>query len=318
MGGAEPTVRIEIADSGEGIPDDVLSQDLYFGKAGAIALLAPGLPANATIFDRGPLEADQRYEWRVDQVDADGTTESDVWFFTTSPDGLPARAETVHPRHLAPRAYLSPSLSLRWSAVADADEYRVYFGTSYPLGLLATVTETFADPGPLSAGETYYWRVDTVNSSGTRHGWERRFRTDACLEGGVIGAPYCAANVNSTGLPATIEARGSTALADDCLILEAGQLPTGKLGYFIAGPNQLFIPNPGGSQGNLCVGGPLKRLLPPPLNSRESGAISFSLDLSAVPQVGAILPGETWNFQSWFRDDGSTSNFTNAVELTFQ
>jgi hypothetical protein len=31
-----------------------------------------------------------------------------------------------------------------------------------------------------------------------------------------------------------------------------------------------------------------------------------------------IAPGETWNFSTWFRDVGSTSNFTDGISITFQ
>jgi hypothetical protein len=34
----------------------------------------------------------------------------------------------------------------------------------------------------------------------------------------------------------------------------------------------------------------------------------------------AVLAGETWNFQAWYRDlnPTTTSNFTNAVSIAFQ
>ena len=47
------------------------------------------------------------------------------------------------------------------------------------------------------------------------------------------------------------------------------------------------------------------------------------LDLTSVPQpMGsvAVLGGETWNFQAWFRDSSmgaSTSNFSDGLEMTF-
>jgi hypothetical protein len=37
-----------------------------------------------------------------------------------------------------------------------------------------------------------------------------------------------------------------------------------------------------------------------------------------VAGVNAPAPGETWHFTTWFRDVGATSNFTDAVSLTFQ
>jgi hypothetical protein len=32
----------------------------------------------------------------------------------------------------------------------------------------------------------------------------------------------------------------------------------------------------------------------------------------------AVLPGDTWNFQAWYRDVGGTNNSTDGVEITFQ
>lgn len=32
----------------------------------------------------------------------------------------------------------------------------------------------------------------------------------------------------------------------------------------------------------------------------------------------AVLPGDSYNFQYWFRDVGSTSNFSDALSVTFQ
>ncbi len=48
---------------------------------------------------------------------------------------------------------------------------------------------------------------------------------------------------------------------------------------------------------------------------------SIQIDLTAVPQPAglvAVVPGETWNFQCWYRDVGNTNNFTDAVSVTFQ
>ena len=32
----------------------------------------------------------------------------------------------------------------------------------------------------------------------------------------------------------------------------------------------------------------------------------------------AVQPGDTWNFQAWYRDIGNTNNFTDAVAVTFE
>ena len=44
------------------------------------------------------------------------------------------------------------------------------------------------------------------------------------------------------------------------------------------------------------------------------------VDLNGIPSGSgfvAVQPGETWNFQCWYRD-GATSNFTDAVSITFE
>ena len=136
-----------------------------------------------------------------------------------------------------------------------------------------------------------------------------------------IGTSYCGPAVsNSSGGPAEITALGSAIVADDELRLEVTGLPAGQPGYFLASQTQGFVANPGGSQGNLCLGGNLARLLPPVLVSDAAGEYALDLDVGNVPAIGAILPGETWNFQSWFRDmnPGSTSNFTDGVGVAFQ
>ena len=75
-----------------------------------------------------------------------------------------------------------------------------------------------------------------------------------------IGTVYCDPAVpNSTGQPATITATGSNAVSDDDVTLRATSLSPDKLGYFIVSQTTGFVSNPGGSQGNLCLGGGIGR-----------------------------------------------------------
>ena len=76
---------------------------------------------------------------------------------------------------------------------------------------------------------------------------------------------------------------------------------------------------PPGSSGRLCIGGgQLVRLLPPKLDSGPGGTFSHAPGTTGPPLIGAVVPGQTWNYQAWFRDAGSTSNFTDAVSVTFE
>ena len=141
--------------------------------------------------------------------------------------------------------------------------------------------------------------------------------------GDGIGTLYCDAAVNSTGRDATIIGTGSAELALNDLTLTVIDLPFLSSGYFVVSRNQGFIPNPGGSQGNLCVGANTGRYLGQVGNSGFVGSFSISVDSTAMPQptmTTPVLPGETWNFQCWYRDQnpGNTSNFSRGYSVTFQ
>lgn len=134
-----------------------------------------------------------------------------------------------------------------------------------------------------------------------------------------IGERYCSPAVpNSTGQPGVIEALGSPVAGGNPLCLRATQLPPNQFGYFVASTTQGFVMNPGGSQGNLCLGGSIKRYAKQVQNSGSDGAFTIEVDTTAPPAV--IQPGESWNFQGWYRDQnpGPTSNFTDAVTVDFQ
>ncbi len=143
---------------------------------------------------------------------------------------------------------------------------------------------------------------------------------------GGIGTAYCGpAVVNSTGVPAEIIAIGNPVAAGNNVTLEASDLPLNSFGFFLTSQTQGFVANPGGSQGNLCLGGAIGRFVGPGQiqNSGTAGSISLLLDLTLMPQPTgpvAVVAGETWNFQAWYRDavgGSAVSNFTNGTELMF-
>lgn len=161
---------------------DAASQVLYFGPEGAVQQVAV-LPISATTFtpDRAlvsgifRLEADRTYHWRMDQTSAAGTTEGDVWIFTTSEAGLPGTATVIAPPHLDHNVVVSGGFVLAWMSGADATLHDVYFGPTFPLDYKGSQAGTTFDPGPLRAGATYYWRIDETTPYGTVVGWTWRF-----------------------------------------------------------------------------------------------------------------------------------------------
>jgi len=77
-------------------------------------------------------------------------------------------------------AGVSAATSLEWSAASGADSYDVFLNTSSNLGgaYVGSTQGTSFEPGSLTAGATYYWRVDAVNSDGVTAGPVWSFSVD--------------------------------------------------------------------------------------------------------------------------------------------
>jgi hypothetical protein len=142
---------------------------------------------------------------------------------------------------------------------------------------------------------------------------------------GGVGTNYCTANANSTGQTGLISGAGSASVAANNLTLEASRLPLNSFGYFLTSLSQAVTPNPGGSQGILCIGGQIGRYTGPGQikNSGATGAFSLLLNLTQIPTPTGFVPavvGQTRYFQCWHRDavaGNATSNFTNGLGVTF-
>jgi len=141
-----------------------------------------------------------------------------------------------------------------------------------------------------------------------------------------IGTAYCnPANNNSTGAPATLRGAGSASVASNNLTLVADDLPSNSFGFFLTSATQGFTQNPGGSSGNLCLGGAIGRYVGPGQikNSGAAGEFSLLLNLAQTPSPSGfvtVMPGQTRNFQAWYRDavgGSATSNFTHGLRVTF-
>ncbi len=145
---------------------------------------------------------------------------------------------------------------------------------------------------------------------------------------GCLGTRFCSANPNTTGLASLLKISGSTLADGNNLTLTAPNLPLGQFGIFLVGQAPGFVPNAGGSMGNLCLGGAIGRYNQAGQisNSGTAGSISLNLDLTQTPQPSGgpvpIMAGQTWYFQAWYRDFqpmlGSISNLSDGVGVTFQ
>ncbi|MEM8713091.1 MAG: hypothetical protein AAGG01_19255, partial [Planctomycetota bacterium] len=136
----------------------------------------------------------------------------------------------------------------------------------------------------------------------------------------------CSAQPNSTGVPGELAAFGSTFVSIGNLRFVASSLPANAFGYLGCSTTPAFVPNAGGSTGNLCLGGDVGRFDAQVASSGAAGVIETIVDLDAIPQpTGAVaaMVGDVWRFQLWHRDvasggTGVTSNFTKGIEVTLR
>lgn len=136
---------------------------------------------------------------------------------------------------------------------------------------------------------------------------------------------YGEVNANSTGQVATCWAAGSHFVLDDAITINSRRLPPNTFAFLLVGTQEAFIANPGGSAGNLCVGGLLGRYQDNILNTGSMGRLDFDIDLDAIPGPFGTYSAESGTplfFQWWYRDvdlsaGGATSNFSKALRVNF-
>jgi len=199
-------------------------------------------------------------------------------------------------------------------------------------------TDTFAqnpNANALRWGTTYSFWFESTNQPEVKAATLGLFRPGAEADPlvsvcgpragvpGLIVTNYCAASANSTGSTGSITARNID-LTGYTLQLEATNLPRDVFAYSLASETQDFTPNPGGSSGNLCLGGSIGRVVGGAiLNTGGAGSLLEDVDLNLIPQPSgavAVQSGSTWYFQIWHRDSLlglPTSNFTDGVRVRF-
>ncbi|UCG59582.1 MAG: hypothetical protein JSU70_08705 [Phycisphaerales bacterium] len=149
-----------------------LSHEVYLGtsqKLGPAEFMGPqGWP----LYWHAPgLASGVTYYWRVDEVEADGTTHTgDVWRFTAAP------ATAYGPNPCDGAKWVDAETDLSWSIGLTAASHDVYFGTDETAVADGTggtskgnLRALSYDPGHLQMDTTYYWRIDEVEADGTIH-----------------------------------------------------------------------------------------------------------------------------------------------------
>jgi hypothetical protein len=155
------------------------SHDVYFGTS------SPGSfqgNQTATTFDTGSMSNDTTYYWRIDEINAEGTTAGTVWNFTTIV-AAPSQASNPSPADSATDVSIDADLS--WTTGSGSTSSDVYFGTTSPGAFQGNQTATTFDPGTMSNNTTYYWRIDEINAAGTTTGVVWSFTTVPAPTGDV-------------------------------------------------------------------------------------------------------------------------------------
>ncbi|MFZ2149517.1 MAG: PA14 domain-containing protein, partial [Sedimentisphaerales bacterium] len=131
------------------------------------------------------------YYWRIDEIEADGTTihKGDLWSFTVPPK------TAYNPRPADGAKFIDPNVALSWDAGFGTKLHRVYFGDNFddvnagtPNTSKGLVGDTAYVPGTLDLEKTYYWRIDEFDGINTYKGNVWSFTT--MKAGGGVRADY--------------------------------------------------------------------------------------------------------------------------------
>jgi hypothetical protein len=128
------------------------------------------------------------YYWRIDDIEADGTTihKGKVWSFTITPK------VALDPNPVDGAEFVDPNVELSWEVGFGAMLHHVYFGDNF-----ADVDNGTPDtykgpsgfskytPGTLESGKAFYWRVDEFDGFETHKGEVWGFTTP-----GAVGSVY--------------------------------------------------------------------------------------------------------------------------------
>jgi len=163
---------------------------VYFGTSSPPAFIG-NLAASS--YDPGTLEPGTTYYWKVDEVEADGTTNTatggEVWRFTTI--GGSTKASNPYPADGA--TDVPTDVLLSWDPGYGATSHDVYFGTSSPPAFIGRTTNGYS-PGTLEPGTTYYWKIDetvpTVDGPPIIHEGDVWSFTTACGQWEKLNGPY--------------------------------------------------------------------------------------------------------------------------------
>lgn len=151
---------------------------------------------NGKTYTDANLVPNKTYYYRIKAVSTDSESSSytpTVTVITAPIPTAPTKPASPTPGDAFQFADLNggTSIALKWMGSANTTTYNVYFGTDAnaltKLGDVAYVASPTINATALSAGTTYYWRVDATNNKGTATGDVWSFRTIAGIPQGMVG-----------------------------------------------------------------------------------------------------------------------------------
>ena len=121
------------------------------------------------------------YYWRIDEIEADGTTlhEGNIWSFLVPP-------KTAYlPDPVDGAESVDPNETLTWEPGFGAILHYVYFGDDYDVvsnaaGAMPWGAPTYS-PGTLELGKVFYWRIDAFHGAETYKGEVWSFSTPGAV-----------------------------------------------------------------------------------------------------------------------------------------
>ncbi len=253
--------------------------------------------------------------WRVDMDSENAGTPSStrlIYVDGTPPTG-PQFLATNHPVN---SHSCDTDLDVSWTAATDSVSgvlgYRILVGqnpnplmpVTTNLGAVTSYSTTLAP-----STSPYYVHLRAQDRSGN---WGPIIDYGPFWITAAGSSSYCIGAVNSTGAGASISRTGSLSIAANTFTLRANGLPNTGFGLFIMSQTAGFSSL---GDGFLCVGGTITRL---GVGAISGGAASYWLNFNAFPVSLLIDGGETWRFQTWYRDAGGAGyNLSNGLVVTF-
>ena len=140
---------------------------MYFDSSSPPPLVSSG--QSASTYEPGTLTFGTTYYWKIVAEDNHGaSTSGPIWSFTTEVNNPPNTPNTPDPADGETNVGLDEDLSwIGGDPNGDTVTYDVYFGTSSPPPLVSSgQSGTTYDPGTMSFGTTYYWKIVAEDEHG--------------------------------------------------------------------------------------------------------------------------------------------------------